>query len=470
MEKKTFQNVPPAIREAYNRANRTRDLETQIALLRDAVKEEPAFVNAREKLRALERRKSLTVGVFTKLAAQIGSGFKLAKIKALAGKDPLAAMALCEDVLARSLDNVPVLNALADAAKNADAMFIAVEALSLIREMHPKNEANAWKLARCMQDNNQAKEALKIIQGIAAKYPNDMNTQSELRAALALASMEKGKWEEAGSTQEKTVDAKSFAAQQLSEGTIHDADQAKLLVAKFREDLEKNDSIDIRRKLADAYMIMEDYDAAISELEKIAETIGTMDPLLDKSIEDAVVGRYNKQIKEIRQNPDAGGDAERRIAEIEAMRDAYRLQRAQARIENYPNDAQLNFELAELLFSCGRVSDSIPYFQSARRSPQRRLASMVYLGRCFAANKQYDMAVEQFEGALAEMNRMDKAKLETLYYLATTLEESGDMKNAVEKYKEIYQNQANFMDVSDRIEQYYQRQKQNTSASGTDRL
>ena len=460
MEKKTIQNVPPAIREAYSRANRTRDLETQIELLKEALKEEPAFINAREKLRGLERRKAMTDGFFTKFMAQIGASFKLAKIKALTNRDPLAAMALCEDVLAKSLDNPPVLNALAEAAENAGAMFIAVDALSLIREFHPKNEANAWKLARCMQANNQAREALRIIQEIAARYPNDMNTQSELRAALALASMEKGKWEESGSTQEKTVDAKAAVAQQLIDGTIHDADQAKLLVEKFQEDLKENDSSDIRRKLADAYMIMEDYDAAIAELEKVVKTLGTMDPLLDKSIEEAVIARYNKQIRQIRENPAAGEEAKQQIADIEAQREAYRMQRAQERAQNYPNDAQLNFELAELLFANGKINDAIAYFQVARRSPQRRLACMVYLGRCFAANKQFDMAVEQLEGALAEMDRMDKTKLETLYYLATTLEEAGNTEAAIEKYKEIYQNQANFLDVADRIQQYYNRQKQ----------
>ena len=257
-----------------------------------------------------------------------------------------------------------------------------------------------------------------------------------------------------------TMFLSAAVAQQLIDGTIHDADQAKLLVEKFQEDLKENDSIDIRRKLADAYMIMEDYDAAIAELEKVVKTLGTMDPLLDKSIEEAVVARYNKQIRQIRENPDAGEAAKQQIADLEAQRDAYRMQRALERAQNYPNDAQLNFELAELLFANGKVNDAIAYFQVARRSPQRRLACMVYLGRCFAANKQYDMAVEQLEGALSEMDRMDKTKLETLYYLATTLEESGNEEAAIEKYKEIYQNQANFLDVADRIQQYYNRQKQ----------
>ncbi len=459
MDKKSIQHVTPAIRESMSRANRTRDPELQLKLFCEIVKQEPAFVNARTKLRELERRKALGDNFISKLIGQLLSSFKLPKIKALAGKDPLAAMAACEDALAITLDNPVVLASLADIAESQGAMFIAVEARSLIHDFHPKSEGNLRELARCLQANNQAREALKIMQELAAMHPNDLGVQSEVRAALALASMEKGKWEEEGTAQEKTVDAKAAVAQQLLDGTIHDADQAKLLVDKLLADLAEKDSIDTRRKLADAYMVMEDYDNVILQLEKVVETLGTCDPFLDKAIETAVVARFDKTIRELQQNPTAYAEPEKQIAEFTAQRDAYKLARAEERAKRFPNDAQLNFELAALLFSRGQYTDSIPYFQIARRSPQRRVECMVYLGRCFSENHQYDMAVEQLEGALAEMDVMDKTKLETLYSLANTLENAGAEEKAIERFKEIYQYQANFRDVAKRIEAYYERHK-----------
>lgn len=459
MEKKTVQNVSAAVREMMNKANRSRDPAVQMTMLKDIIKQEPGFLAARTKLREMERRQAMSVGFAGKLMAQLGSLFALPKIKSLTGKDPEKAMGLCEDQLLKSLDNPTILAALAEAAENAGAMFIAVEARSLIRDFHPGNQANLVELARCMQGNNQAREALKIIQDIASRYPGNLEWQSEVRAAAALASLEKGKWEEEGTSQEKAVDVKGNVAQQILEGTIHDASQAEVLVTRLLEDLKEKESIDTRRKLADAYMVMEDYDNAIAELEKVIAALGTMDPFIDKSIESAVIARFNKAIKELTANPAAYSEPEKQIAEFTAQRDAYILERAEDRAKRFPNDAQLAFELAEVLFERGRISEAINCFQNARRNPQRRIACLVYLGRCFTLNGQYDMAIEQFETALNEMERGDKSRLETIYHFANTLELAGEKEKAIERFKEIYQAQANFKDVAKRMEAYYEQQK-----------
>ncbi len=460
MEKKTVQSVSPAIREAMNKANRARDPAMQMLLLKDIVKQEPGFMTARTKLRELEKRQAMASGFFPKMMAQILSSFALPKIKSQTAKDPVKAMGLCEDQLLKSLDNPPILAALADAAENAGAMFIAVEARTLIRDFHPTNESNLTELARCMQGNNQAREALKIIQEIASRHPGSMEWQSEVRAAAALASIEKGKWEEEGTSQEKAVDVKGNVAQQIIDGTIHDAGQAKVLAEHLLEELKEKDSIDTRRKLVEAYMVMEDYDSAIAELEKVVAALGTMDPFIDKNIEEAVVARFNKAIKELSSNPAAYSEPEKQIADFTAQRDAYILERAEDRVKKFPNDAQLAYELAEVLFKRDRIDDAIGCFQNARRNPQRRVSCMVYLGRCFSHNGRYDMAIEQFETALKEMERGDKSRLETIYYLANTLELAGEEDKAIERFKEIYQAQANFMDVAKRIENYYERHKQ----------
>lgn len=460
MEKKTIQTVHASVRESYARAAKSRaDQETMITLYKDIVKREPGFIQAREKLRDLERRKAMSDGFAGKMIAQLSSALRLPKIKSLTRKDPVAAMALCEDLLAKTLQNPPVLQALAEAADAADALFISIEALSILRSFQPKNEKNLRALVEYMQRNNQAKDAVKIFQEIAAKRPNDTNLQAELRAAMALGSIEQGNWEDNGaSTQQKTVDAAEAVAQQLIDGTIHDADQARIIAEKYLKDLESNESMDIRRKLADAYMIMEDYDAAIAQYEKVAAAMGAMDPAIDKCIENAMIAKFEGAIKTLKEHPENYENAAQQIADLEKQRDEYQLERARFRVKTYPNDAILNYELAIMLFNCGLIGDSIAYFQIARRSPLRRLASTVYLGRCFAANRQYDMALEQFEAALNEMDRMDDTKIETIYFMAKMLEEAGQQEKAIEKYKEIYQTQANYRDVGRRIQDYYDRQ------------
>ena len=461
MEKKTLQTVSAIVREAYAKANKagSRNLEVSIELMKGVVKMEPALVKARERLRELELKKCANQGAFTRFLAQLGSLPATMLIRSAINSDPKVAMGKCEDRLAKCLDNPAVLRLLAEAADEAGAPFIAVEALTLLNDFHPGNEKNMYLLIRALQRNNQARDALKLFQEIARRHPNNIGVQSQLRAAMALASMEQGRWEEEGTTQERAVAAKDTIAEQIGEGTIHDADQAQTMIDKYLKDLEEKDSIDVRRRLAEAYFVAGKYDESIAELEKVAATLGALDPLLDKNIEKAVLAKYDALLEELRKNPQAYEQPEQQAAELMAQRAAYRLERAEVRVKAYPNDTQLRYDLALLKFEADDVDGAIEQFQQARKSPKLRLEAIGYLGRCFAAKKQYDMAIEQLETALKEMVRMDKEKMETLYFLARTLEDSGNPERAMEYYKELYQAQSNFRDVAERIEHFYQQKK-----------
>ncbi len=453
MEKKTLQEVSPAVRESYVRALKScgRDVEIAIEGLKQVVKAEPGLMVAREKLRDQERRKAQSMGAFAKMLASLGGSFKAAKVVSLVSRDPAAALAAGEDVLASYVYVPAVLNAMADAAENCEAPFIAVDVLNLAREAAPNNEAVLRRLAKALQQNNQSREGLKIFQEIAAKYPNNLQVQSELRAALALASMERGNWESEGTTQEKARGAKENITAQISEGIIRSEDQALQVIEKLQADLQNEDSVDTRRRLADACMVAGRYDEAIEQYNKIAEKLGVMDPLLDKNIEKAKCAKWDE----------AAGNAasEEEKAKFVQERDAYRMERALDRVQKYPADALLRFELALLYFDKGQLEEALEQFQQARRSPQRRLTSLVYMGRCFAGKGQYDLAVEQFDAAISEMVRMDKEKMEAIYFKGTVLEKASRSAEAMECYKEIYQNQANFRDVAQKIDEYYKNNK-----------
>ena len=123
----------------------------------------------------------------------------------------------------------------------------------------------------------------------------------------------------------------------------------------------------------------------------------------------------------------------------------------------FPTDMQAQFmALDAVAEGSGRIVETIFENRFMHVPELQRMGADIHVDGHTAVVR----GVEQLEGALSEMDRMDKTKLETLYYLATTLEESGNEEAAIEKYKEIYQNQANFLDVADRIQQYYNRQKQ----------
>ena len=133
MQKKTAANVTPELREAYHKALRIMKESDRLLALKDLLNQEPAFVEARMKLRDLERKKVMSVSPIGRFFARLGS--PTGKIKGLIRTNPTQAMALCEDTLAKTLDNIPVLELLAEAADKAGAPFISAEAMERASEL-----------------------------------------------------------------------------------------------------------------------------------------------------------------------------------------------------------------------------------------------------------------------------------------------------------------------------------------------
>ncbi len=456
MDKTKLQDIPSNIRDIYSKAEdagKKKNWDYAINLMKEVVNRYPALEPARECLRNYERAKSSGTGFIARLITKIKTSPKAAKIRTLIKKDPLAAMVLCENELASFLHNPLLLNLLADAAENAGALFISIESLEIIREFAPENEKNLRKLAGIYKKAKEPMKALQIFQHLANQHPNDLKIQAELRSATALASMHKGEWEKEGSTQEKTQ--QDAVAGQIEEGSIHDEDQATVLISKYEKELQATDSADIRRKLADAYYAAKRYDEAIEQFNLIAKMIGAMDPALDKHIEKAYLAKLDAMRDELKNNPDKYENPDQQLHDIEKHRQQYRKERALERVSKYPNDSQLHYDLAVIQFEDNAIDEALEQFQTARKNPQRKIPCLVYLGRCFLAKGQYDLAVEQLRDAVGQMVRMDKEKMAALYALGTTYEAAGDKDAAVECYKEIYQNNVNFRDVGAKIQASY---------------
>ena len=228
------------------------------------------------------------------------------------------------------------------------------------------------------------------------------------------------------------------------------------MIEKYSKEIEEgSESIDTRRRLAELYVRAEEYEKAIEAYTWIVDKMGTLDPAIDKAIEKANTAISQRKVQQMIAE---GRPQEEIDAEKKANYD-YRMERYQERIRLYPNDLQIRFEYAELLWEGGAVDDALEQFQIAQRNPQHRLIAIVYLGRCFAAKKQFDMAIEQFNRALGDMPTMNADKMFTLYHLGNTYDSMGKKKEALDCYKQIYAVDIKYMDVAERINKYYEENK-----------
>ena len=455
--KKTLKDVSPATKSAYNKALAVlnqNNVDYAITLFKEIVQFDPGFLDARAKLREAERLHFAKMNAVAKALAAVKSVGFISKGNMLKAKKPKEAMDQAEEALALNLFNPAALTLLADAAKKLNAMFICVEAYEIIVEKDDKNEANVVKLGDFYKADGQGIKYLTIRQKLADKYPGDLEKLALLREAAALASMEKGKWGEG----EKSDFTKNLNKGNKDQGDriIRADDDIREMIEKYSKEIaEGSESIDTRRRLAELYVRASEFEKAIEAYNWIVNKMGTLDPAIDKAIEKCNTAISKQKVEKMIAE---GRPQEEIDAEKKANYD-YRMERFHERIRLYPNDLQIRFEYAELLWEGGAVDDALEQFQIAQRNPQHRLIAIVYLGRCFAAKNQFDMAIEQFNRALEDMPTMNLDKMFTLYHLGITFDKMGKKKEALDCFKQIYAVDIKYLDVAERINKYYEENK-----------
>ena len=74
-----------------------------------------------------------------------------------------------------------------------------------------------------------------------------------------------------------------------------------------------------------------------------------------------------------------------------------------SRVERYPDNAGLKFELAVRLQRAKNFAEAIKQYQEARADTKRKGAIFMGLGECFQSIKQFKLAMSNYEGAVAEI-------------------------------------------------------------------
>ena len=463
IEKKGIKDITSDLRNNFQTAMNAvekNNIDYAILLLKSIIQKEPGFIDAREQLRKMEREKLKNSGFFAKFMDGMKAGSKAAKGKALlVAKKPNQALKIAEEALALSVSSIPALNLLAQAGQDLEAYFITIEALELAAEFHPKNESVLDWLATVYAEIGEGVKVLQIRQQLAAMKPNDMKRQNDVRSAAALATIEKGNLDQ-GDFRKSLKDKDESIKSEQEDRIVRDVDDVKNLIAEYEQRIADGDeSVDLHRKLAELYQRGGDHDNALKYFNVVVEKMGTLDPHIDQAIEKSTVANFQKTVDQWKEygesDPANKEEAEQNIQQISQQILDYRLERAQDRVRLYPNDTELRFQLALVHWEMGNVDEALKEFQTAQKNPHRRLTALVYLGRCFHAKGQHDIAVEQFENAIKGMVPMNKEKMDALYHLAVTYEEMGEKDKAAATFKQIYQANVSFRDVAERMENLY---------------
>jgi tetratricopeptide (TPR) repeat protein len=344
-------------------------------------------------------------------------------------------------------DNIECAVKAAEAAGKADAAAISVEAAYECSNQDPallERVATYYTMAKRW---DKARDAYRKL---SQMKPGDQRIMQLLKNTEAQATMNSG-WSETagkkGGFQALIANKEQAAKLDAANKAVVGGDDAELLIReKLDQIAAEPKNLNARRALARIYIQGKRFYEAIEALQEAIEVAGTMDPELDRMLSQTRIQYYDQQIDLLR-----GEGREDEAMELEGEKNQFVFDDLAQRVERYPNDLHLRYELGVQYFTYEYYDDALTHLQLAQKSPKDRLWALYYLAMCFLMKGQTDMAVMQLETARDALPTMDELKKKVVYQLGLCAEEAGDLEKAYQYYKDIYSTDVGFEDLADRM-------------------
>ena len=442
--------------KAQNFTNRGRQaLETgkydlAVDMLMEAITAAPDVLETRKLLRAAQIanfRKNGKAGFGAKLGYMMARQKIMGLVKKGQGTEAMAEAEklLCQNPL--DADNIEAAVKAAEAAGKADHAAISIEAAY---ECSNKDPSLLERVATYYTMAKRWDKARDAYQKLSEMKPGDQRVMQLLKNAEAQATMNSGWTETAGKKggfQNLIANKEQAAKLDAANKAVVTGDDAELLIQEKLKQIEAEPkNMNARRALARLYIQGKRFYEAIDVLQQAIAVSGTMDPELDRMLSQTKVQYYDQQIEALRAN----GQEDEAVA-MEGEKNQFVFDDLAQRVERYPNDLHLRFELGKQYFTYGYYDDALTHLQLAQKSPKDRLWALYYLAMCFLSQGQTDMGVMQLETARDAIPTMDDLKKKVVYQLGICAESAGDLAKAYQYYKDVYSADVGFEDLSERM-------------------
>jgi len=460
MAEKTSSTINPTAKGFHDKALAAlerNNLDYAIEMFIQCLALEPNFTKARQYLRATQIKKTESAGGFKRMLTAAKLTPLLTKARVSAGKNPTEAMTLAEQALTEDPKNGQALLVLAEAAEKAQIPETVVQTLETYTRFNPKDTKNLNWLAQAYTAAGQHEQARETYERLLQINPNDFDAQKGIKDATAKGAMSGGGWEEQDTSfRDKLKDEKESIALEQQSRMVRAEDMVANLIQEKLEALAKDpENPVIQRELGKLYAQKENYDEGLRYLEALYAKEGGSDPSLEREIAELKAKRIEFKIaekkKQLEKTPATAAAIENEIATLQAELTQHKLADAERLIERYPNDLMYRFELGVLYMNAGNIQGAVEQFQKSVGQPQRRVASLNYLGQCFQQMGLHDLAIDQYNKAIEEIPTMDSLKKDLLYNLGCAYEYIGDQEKAVAEFKKIAAVDFGYRDVRQKI-------------------
>ncbi|HEY2253076.1 MAG TPA: tetratricopeptide repeat protein [Planctomycetaceae bacterium] len=369
------------------------------------------------------------------------------------GKDWKGVAEAAEDGLAINPWDPQLGADLGDALKELGYQEVAKFAYEESLKVDGSNVGVNRNLALLYEERSQYAEAVKCWQRVLKVEPTSGEARSKITALDAKTVMDRGGYEGAANTRSVMADHEK-ARRQGAKGTADGPGmsvEADLQRAIRKEPANK----DHYTKLADYYKREGKLEEAEEQLQKALEVsgneVGVREMLEDVQLD--LMFRALTIAKEQARNTPADPELKKRAAELANELTKRKMEVYAGRVERYPNDMRMKFELGGEYMTVRKWQLAIPLFQQARSDPRLKGESLIRLGKCFGYDGKPQLAIRQFEAAMPEIKFDDKPDIyKDMYFTAAKLyEELKNPKAAEEAYQKVLEVDYTYRDTIDRL-------------------
>ncbi|MCE0484925.1 MAG: tetratricopeptide repeat protein [Methylacidiphilales bacterium] len=443
-------------------AAQSKNYDYTINLMQAALKDEPLFLEGRRFLRAVEIQKYEALSSFSKQMLNMKVTGAAMKLSSAAKKEPGEQLAMAEEVLALDPFNHKANMLVADAGVVLGFPDFKAFAYETLSKGKPNDKAILNTLASAYMEMKDAAKAEKTYERILEIDPRDGDALSGLKNASAAHASKSGGWETA-TDYRSVLKSKSESEQLEQAGKVVKSTEAIDEQIQLAYEKHKADPTNALhpKAIAQLFLQKDDYGSAIQWYQYAFEIGNKTDPSLEKIVGDLKLKKADQELHQLREgfesqvDPEQKAAIEAEIATKERELLEARLYQAEARVHAYPNEGQFHFELGEALYKLGEYKRALPELQLGLKQPSVRYHAFNLMGLCFLQQGMLDLAIKRFLDAKGELAVMDELKKEIVYNLGLAYEKSKQADKSLEQWKEIYEVDMAYRDVSKRVEESY---------------
>jgi tetratricopeptide (TPR) repeat protein len=462
MAEKSLNEFPRELRILFTKGTEAlqRDnFDYAIALFNQILQKDPTLYDCRKALRLAQMKKAGDGGgMLKKLWSKTSSQPMVGKGQLALRNDPAEALHIAEQILNSDPNNSGAHKLVVEAAAALELPKTAVLSLENLAKNSPKDVEVAIKYATGLADTGEVSQGEKILADLSQQFPADQDLALALKNLSARKTMRVGGYDALedgkGSYRDILKNKEEAVTLEQENRQVKSEDTAERLINEYETRLKTDpNNLKLLRDLAELYTQKKQFDKALNYYQQIkASSSSGSDASLDRGIAQATLRKMDHEISQL--DPGAA-DYEEQLARLKAEKQAYQLAECQKRVERFPTDLAIRFEMGQLYFQAGKIGEAIKEFQKAKGNPHKAIAAQNYLAQCFSKRGIHDLAATTLQEAIKEKVGFDDEKKELIYNLGCVFEKMDKKEDAIAQFKQIYAVDADYKDVSKKMDDYY---------------